>query len=749
MKTIFRKRLRFIHLLLIGGGLVWGASGRADTGPWACMRPDGTQHWFSVVSAPSGIPWGIAKAQAAAAGGYLATLTSQQENNFVYGLCNDSVYWNPRTAMGGTLIGPWIGGKQLPGAPEPAGQWVWDTGETFAFTNWAPGQPDDLIPNENAMHFGESLGARLNVWSDTLATDTNIQAYIIEYDTSPRTVGLLQQETNVTPGLVLFAPLSTTNTYLINNDGLAVHEWPSAYTPGNAVYMAPTGMLFRTALLPNPIFSRGGQGGRIEKIAWDGTLLWAFDYSDTNVCQHHDIELLPNGNILVLAWERHTAAEAVAAGRNPITLGSGELWSEHLIEVAPTGTYGGTIEWEWHVWDHLIQEYDAGQANYGVISNHSERIHLNYMYDTDADWNHGNGIDYNADLDQILLSSRQFSEVWVIDHSTTTAEASGTTGGSCGMGGDLLYRWGNPLAWQGGSAADQTLFVQHNVQWIPTNRPGGGHLLAFNNGTGRSGGNYTTIDEWIPPLNAATGCYTQQVDGSWGPTGLVWTYVAPTATTFYASHISGAQRTTNGNTLICDGPSGHFFEVTDGGETVWSYQCPIGNSGTTTQGVAVTGSTVFRSERYPLDEDYFTGLTLPTGTPLEIYPPDTDFDGDTMEDAWECRYALNPALATDAGLDSDGDTLSNLSEYIADTNPQDSNIFFAVTAISNATDVFVYFGTSTNRAYTFEKCEGSLTNTWDPVAGQGIPVGGGGGTRHFVDTNATTDASYRVRVHRP
>jgi len=745
IKIGLSKPLAFIPLLLLVGAISGMVPCQADTGPWGFMRPDGTQHWYTVVSVPGGITWPGARAKAITAGGYLATLTSQEENDFVYGLCNESTYWNPRAATGGTLIGPWIGGKQQVGAPEPDGQWVWDTGEAFAFTNWAPGQPDDFIHNENSMYFGEITGARINAWSDTLALDTNVQSYIIEYDTSPRTVGLLLQETNVTPGLVLFAPLSSTNTYLINNDGLAVHQWPSAYIPGNAVYLAPTGTLFRTALLSNPIFTRGGQGGRIEKIAWDGTLLWAYDYSDTNVCQHHDIELLPNGHILILAWERFTSAQAIAEGRDPTTLGSGELWAEHLIEVAPTGTYGGTIVWEWHVWDHLIQEYDSGQFNYGVVSNHPERIHLNYMYDTDADWNHGNGIDYNKELDQIIISSRQFSEAWVIDHSTTTAEAAGSSGGTCGKGGDLLYRWGNPFAWQGGSAASQQLFVQHNVQWIPTNRPGGGHFLAFNNGTGRSGGNYTSIDEWIPPLDATTGCYTQQVDGSWGPTGAIWTYVAPTATTFYASFISGAQRTTNGNTLICDGPGGHFFEVTDSGETVWSYECPI-NSGSITQGVDAVGNTTFRSERYPLDENYFTGLTIPIGTPLEIYPPDTDYDGDTMEDAWECLYALNPTLATDAGLDPDADSVSNLDEYIADTDPHDSNDFFAVTSISGTTNILVFFETSTNRSYTFEKCADSLTNGWSPVTGQALPVGSGG-TDHFTDTNAPASASYRIRVH--
>ena len=57
---------------------------------------------------------------------------------------------------------------------------------------------------------------------------------------------------------------------------------------------------------------------------------------------------------------------------------------------------------------------------------------------------HCNGLDYNSALDQIALSCRGMNEVYIIDHSTTTEEAVGHTGGNAGKGGDILYRWGNP-----------------------------------------------------------------------------------------------------------------------------------------------------------------------------------------------------------------------------------------------------------------------------------------------------------------
>ena len=100
------------------------------------------------------------------------------------------------------------------------------------------------------------------------------------------------------------------------------------------------------------------------------------------------------------------------------------------------------------------------------MAKHPELIDLNFRlsqvsgsaYEPSSDWMHSNGIDYNPELDQIVLSARNFSEVWIIDHSTTTAEAAGHGGGKSGKGGDLLYRWGNPRAWRTGTRDDQQLF---------------------------------------------------------------------------------------------------------------------------------------------------------------------------------------------------------------------------------------------------------------------------------------------------
>jgi len=375
-------------------------------------------------------------------------------------------------------------------------------------------------------------------------------------------------------GYTLFSPEYSRLTYLIDNNGSIVHLWNSNFIQGLGVYLLENGNLLRTNLLGiTPPFISGGVTGRVEIFDWNNTLLWEFIYvADFQHCLHHDVEMLPNGNILMIAWEYKTAAEAVAAGRNPNTMDSGQLWPDHIIEVEPTGSSGGDIVWEWHVWDHIIQDYDPTKANYGVVADHPELIDINFlgMGGFGADWNHINSIDYNEEFDQIILSVRNFGEIWVIDHSTTPEEATGHTGGNAGEGGDLLYRWGNPQTYRAGDASDQKFFGQHDAQWIDSECPGAGNILVFNNGVKRPGGEYSSVDEFVPPVDEH-GTYAYTPGFAYEPDQQVWIYTADNPLEFISDYISGVQRLPNGNTLICDGANGIFFEVTAEKKIVWLY----------------------------------------------------------------------------------------------------------------------------------------------------------------------------------
>ena len=137
----------------------------------------------------------------------------------------------------------------------------------------------------------------------------------------------------------------------------------------------------------------------------------------------------------------------------------------------------------------------------------------------------------------------------------------------------ILYRWGNPQAYQAGTTSDQKFFGQHDASWIEPGCPGEGNILVFNNGLYRPTGKYSSVDEIVPPVDN-NGNYYLEPDSAYGPAVQTWIYTANPPTSFYSSGISGAQRLPDGNTLICNGEMGKIFEVTPEGATVWQYTSP-------------------------------------------------------------------------------------------------------------------------------------------------------------------------------
>jgi hypothetical protein len=486
---------------------------------------------------------------------------------------------------------------------------------------------------------------------------------------------------------------------LVDMEGRVVHTWETQYPPGANTYLLENGHLLRTAAsLGGGMGGFGGTfgggrrgaatatggtntqparptrpsgaagGGRIQEIAWDGAMLWDYEYATDTQAPHHDITRMPNGNILFLIWETKTAEQAIAAGRNPeYQRSGGELPPDAILEVKPSGTNSGQIVWEWHVWDHLIQDFDKTKPNFGDVAAHPELIDINYSetwMDPPAantaqggrgggaagafgggrggfggmggmggggriattDWTHFNTITYNADLDQIMVTSYTFSEFWIIDHSTTTAQAASHAGGKSGKGGDLLYRWGNPEAYRAGKGQDQTLFCPHDSHWIAKGLPGEGHVIIFNNGPNRpTGERFSSVEEVILPMDK-DGKYQRQPNGSFAPPQPFWTYTATNKTDFYSQNIGGAQRLPNGNTLICSGANGKLFEVTSKGETVWQYTVVAsggrrGGAGAARRGGmgggmgmgmggGGGGAMTFRAFRYGLDYPAFQGKNL-------------------------------------------------------------------------------------------------------------------------------------------
>ncbi len=445
-----------------------------------------------------------------------------------------------------------------------------------------------------------------------------------------QTVGLLVNDAaRTSPGYTLLLPMHSGNTYLIDNAGQVVHSWNSGnYEPGRMAYLMPNGHLMRADSLPGqgpPI--GGGDGGRIREYDWDGNVVWTFTYATSSYALHHDFKPLPNGNVIALLVETKTPAQMAAAGMRPDILQTNatNLYPDAVVEIEPIKPSGGKIVWEWHVWDHLVQNYDSSKLNYGTPSAHPELVDPNASYPSKiaAFWNHMNSVDYSAAFDQIILSVRGSSEVWVIDHSTTTAEAAAHTGGKYGKGGDLLYRWGNPALYGQGKSVDRMLYEQHDAQWIAAGRTGAGNIIVYSNGENRPGGEYTTVDEFAPPVDGS-GVYA--LSGAYGPKQMSWSYAGTGSERFYTRDIGGAERLPNGNTLICYGTLGLLEEVTAGGEIVWKYISPEVQGGILTQGQSPAldakgegMNAVFKARRYAPDYPGLVGRDLTPRGPVEKY----------------------------------------------------------------------------------------------------------------------------------
>jgi len=437
---------------------------------------------------------------------------------------------------------------------------------------------------------------------------------------SQHTIGLFQNSPASVNGYTLFTVAQ--GTYLIDNCGRVVNQWSHEFSPGLASYLTDQGTLLRCSRLGGP-FSGGGIGGLITEQTWEGETLWSFDYANEDVHHHHDIEPMPNGNVMIIAWEKHSPEEAMEMGASTDITYS----PTQLVEVKPLGLDSGMIVWEWHLWDHLIQDVSPGLPNFGVVAEHPERVNINAYPPTGSfstgDWIHCNSVAYNETRDELVIGSRDFSEVWVIDHSTTSEEAAGSTGGDKGKGGDLLYRWGNPQAYDRGTIDDQKLFGQHNVLWVPEGNPYEGAFSVFNNGTGFGGPGYSKVSIFQPPLDS-NGHYIMPTEGAAGPLAPIWEYQAEDTSSLYSQNQGGAYPMADGHVLINSSTQGDMIEVDVEGNILWRYKMPISNGVPLAQGQqwGPSSGTTFKAIRYLPDFSGFIGKDLTPGEPIEINPID-------------------------------------------------------------------------------------------------------------------------------
>lgn len=377
-------------------------------------------------------------------------------------------------------------------------------------------------------------------------------------------------------GLVLAVQNGSDECYILDKAGNKKHTWNFSDRLGNDFELLENGKSVAMFKDPEPAFTFGGFGGVIKMVNPNSSIDWEFKYSSENYIAHHDVELLPNGNILFLVWEKIDSETAKNHGvnfENPI-------FPEKLVEVNPVTQQ---IVWEWRSWDHIIQDFDENKLKYGSVKDNPQLIDINYNLQANGDFMHANGIDYDEKKDVIYMSVNFFSEVWVIDHSTSTEQAASNAGGTYGKGGDLLYRFGNPGVYRN-TMGERIFFRNHFPNLLENGEPGEGNLLIYvNNGDGVD---QSTVYEFAMPNSFSL------VPGANNEPSIVWSY---TNKDLHFGRISGAVRLQNGNTLICEGDFG-FWEITPDKEIAWKY-----NGG---------GESFWRAYSYQTDDDAIRNLGL-------------------------------------------------------------------------------------------------------------------------------------------
>ena len=396
-------------------------------------------------------------------------------------------------------------------------------------------------------------------------------------------------------------------TWLLNASFQPVHRWDSDHHAHEGVgpYLLENGLVVRPFSKENWLYMENfyvASFTSLEIIDWEGNQLWEFDYcTPKRHCMHHDIEPMPNGNILLIVNDFKTHEEAEAIGFRP--LNDRAIAFQRIIEIEPNLQDGSTrIVWEWDVLDHIVQDVYPDRPNYGKPSEHPGKIDVNYVGKSTkfipGSVFHFNAISYNEERDQILVSNFGTNEIFIIDHSTSVTEARSDQGGASGKGGDLIYRWGNPHAYGMAGIESRQLFKQHDAAWIPQGIPGKGDISVFNNGVNREPAHTAYIEIKLPQFSDSN--YQRAVNAPFGPPSPAYEFSAfagDEPEVFFAPFMSGARRLPNGNIFGNSGIVSGIFEVTDEGEEVL-------------RTVPGSRSTFYRAYKFPKDYSAFENRDL-------------------------------------------------------------------------------------------------------------------------------------------
>jgi hypothetical protein len=457
----------------------------------------------------------------------------------------------------------------------------------------------------------------------------------------------LWDPTRAFDGYTLFAAHG--KTYLVDMAGRVVHQWNVGTNPK---------LLEDGSILDASKDDPSGFGG-FQRVDWDGKVVWEYTESRKDYAPHHDFVRTYNKKLsawttMYIANRTITQDQAIGVGADPANGPYDGAQVDAIVEVDDSGT----VVWEWWFLDHVVQTVAPDKSTYAgvgkTVADWPGRLDVNLPgRPLRKDWLHCNSMDYNEDLDQVVINAVQ-GEFVVVDHGNTfvAGDPAASIALAAGPKGDFLYRYGDPARYERGeppsipdnwttsSSGHKQIGGAHDIHWIRPGLPGAGHFLVFNNGQYLfEATNQSYADEIAPFLDKSktdTGQYVDPPSAGYtvyeGPKDqgkpkrnlsnqLTWRYgsLSPSG---MASHIGGsAQRLPNGNTLICADTEGHFLEVTAGDadhapELVWEYISPVtkdlGALRTMPDAIPMLNS-VFRAYRFAKDDPAFSGKTLTAG----------------------------------------------------------------------------------------------------------------------------------------
>ena len=331
-----------------------------------------------------------------------------------------------------------------------------------------------------------------------------------------------------------------------------------------------------------------------------------------------------------------------ALGWQPV-FGVDCVWMEKIEELEPNLLDGSTtVVWEWALENHLAQDLNPNGANFADVGAERGRVDINFNAGIlSGDYFHISGIDFSEERDEIVLCPNNIDELWVIDHSTTTAEAATSTGGARGQGGELIYRWGNPQVYDFQNGATQPGFLRraHDPRWCVDPESGEIQLTVHNNdqvdNTPEANSQVLLLDL---PLNES-GDYVIGNAETFLPEAPVILYEQDPANPFFSTPFMGsAQRLSNGNILITLALTRTLVEVDQAGEIVWQ---EFINDG---------GNFIFKSQNYSVGYSGFQDL------PFNVLLGDVDRNGrvDFLDIAPFITVLATGGFQVQADIDGDG-----------------------------------------------------------------------------------------------